>query len=100
MNKVILNDIIKVISGGTPKTSVTEYWDNGTIGWLSINDFNNDSRKVYNSEKHITELGVKESSTKILEINDIIISARGTVGVLAQIGKPMAFNQSCFGIMH
>lgn len=98
MNKVILNDIINIISGGTPKTSVKEYWENGNIGWLSINDFNNDFRKVNNSEKHITERGLKESSTKLLQTDDIIISARGTVGVLAQIGKPMAFNQSCFGI--
>ncbi|MBX3163673.1 MAG: restriction endonuclease subunit S [Bacteroidetes bacterium] len=97
MSKVILNEIIQIISGGTPKTSVDEYW-NGNIGWLSINDFNNDLRKVYSSEKTITEKGLNESSTKLLEIDDIIISARGTVGVLAQIGKPMAFNQSCFGL--
>ncbi len=98
MNKVVLNDIIDIISGGTPKTSENQYWENGTIGWLSINDFNNDYRKVYKSEKNITEKGLRESSTKLLAIDDLIISARGTVGVLAQLGTPMAFNQSCFGL--
>lgn len=98
MNRIILNDYIDIISGGTPKTSHLEYWENGRIGWLSINDFNNDLRKVYNSEKKITEKGLKESSSKLLNVDDIIISARGTVGVLAQIGEPMAFNQSCFGL--
>ena len=98
MNKVILNDVIEVISGGTPKTSIKEYWENGIIGWLSINDFNDDNRRVFRSEKKITEKGLKESSTKLLNIDDVIISARGTVGVLAQIGFPMAFNQSCFGL--
>lgn len=98
MSSVILSDVIEIISGGTPRTSEPEYWENGTIGWLSINDFNNDFRKVYNSEKRITEKGLKESSTKLLNVGDIVISARGTVGVLAQIGIPMAFNQSCFGI--
>src|SRR5690606_35319232 len=98
MNRVILNDCISIISGGTPKTTNPDYWENGNIGWLSINDFNNDLRKVYRSEKKITEKGLKESSTKLLEIGDLIISARGTVGVLAQIGTPMAFNQSCFGL--
>lgn len=98
MNKVILNDIIKIISGGTPKTSIKEYWENGTIGWLSVTDFNDDNRYVYESEKKITELGVSKSNTKFLQKGDIIISARGTVGALAQIGKPMCFNQSCFGI--
>lgn len=98
MNKIILNDIIEIISGGTPKTNEPEYWDNGTIGWLSINDFNNDRRKVYHSEKLITKKGLEKSNAKLLQVDDIIISARGTVGVLAQIGKPMAFNQSCFGL--
>ena len=98
MVNVILNNIIEIISGGTPKTSVKAYWQDGNIGWLSINDFNNDDRMVYTSEKKITALGLKESNTKLLQKNDIIISARGTVGELAQIGTPMAFNQSCFGI--
>ena len=98
MSKVILSSIIDIISGGTPSTSNSQYWDNGTIGWLSINDFNNGNRYVYESEKKITELAIKESNTKLLNKNDIIISARGTVGVLSQIGTPMCFNQSCFGI--
>lgn len=97
MSKVVLSSIIDIISGGTPKTSVSEYW-NGDIGWLSVTDFNDDNRFVYNTEKTITEKGVKESNTKFLNVGDIIISARGTVGALAQIGKPMCFNQSCFGI--
>lgn len=97
MNKVILSSVIDIISGGTPKTKVPEYW-NGDIGWLSVTDFNNDLRYVYKTEKTITELGVSESNTKFLEKGDIIISARGTVGALSQIGTPMCFNQSCFGL--
>ena len=97
MNRVILNDVINIISGGTPKTSNPEYWD-GDIGWLSVVDFNNDNRMVYSSSKTITTKGMNESSTKMLNVGDIIISARGTVGALAQIGKPMCFNQSCFGL--
>lgn len=98
MYKVVLSDIIDIISGGTPKTSINEYWENGDIGWLSVTDFNDDFRYVYDSEKKITSLGVKESNTKFLDKGDIIISSRGTVGALAQIGLPMCFNQSCFGI--
>ena len=97
MNKVVLSSIINIISGGTPSTKKSEYWD-GDIGWLSVTDFNNDIRYVYDSEKKITNIGVKESNTKFLKKGDIIISARGTVGALAQIGRPMCFNQSCFGI--
>lgn len=97
-SKVVLGQIVHIISGGTPKTSELKYWENGNIGWLSVTDFNNDSRFVYYSEKKITEIALIESNTKLLQKNDIIISARGTVGVLAQIGVPMCFNQSCFGL--
>ena len=90
-------DAIEIISGGTPKTSTQEYWG-GSIPWLSVADFNKGYRWVNTAEKSITERGLKESATEILNIGDIIISARGTVGVVAQLAKPMAFNQSCYGI--
>ncbi len=86
-----------LIGGGTPKTSIPEYW-NGDIPWLSVVDFNNDSRWVKSTEKTITQNGLANSSTKLLEKENLIISARGTVGELAQLKKPMAFNQSCYGI--
>lgn len=92
-----LSDIIEIIGGGTPKTSVPHYW-NGDIPWLSVKDFNNDERYVFSTEKTITQEGLNSSSTKMLLRDDIIISARGTVGELAMIPFPMAFNQSCYGI--
>ncbi len=91
------SSVVEIISGGTPKTSVDDYW-NGDIPWLSVMDFNTDQKRVYETEKSITELGLKNSSTNILNKGMLIISARGTVGVLAQLGKDMAFNQSCYGI--
>lgn len=95
--KYKLSEIMDLIGGGTPKTTKPEYWD-GDIPWLSVKDFNNDFRFVYETEKHITELGLNNSSTKLLQAGDIIISARGTVGEIATISFPMAFNQSCYGL--
>lgn len=95
--KTALIDIVELIGGGTPKTSKAEYWG-GNINWLSVKDFNNENRYVYSTEKTITEEGFNNSSTKLLKKDDIIISARGTVGELAMIPFPMAFNQSCYGI--
>ena len=95
--KTALIDIVELIGGGTPKTSKAEYWG-GNINWLSVKDFNNENRYVYSTEKTITEEGLNNSSTKLLKKDDIIISARGTVGELAMITFPMAFNQSCYGI--
>lgn len=95
--KYKLSEIIDLIGGGTPKTSVAEYWG-GDIPWLSVKDFKDDSRYVYSTEKTITKAGLENSTTKLLKVDDIIISARGTVGELAMVPYPMAFNQSCYGI--
>lgn len=92
-----LSDIMNLIGGGTPKTSVPEYWD-GDIPWISIKDFNGERRFVGITEKTITQAGLDNSSTKILSKGDVIISARGTVGELAIIPSDMAFNQSCYGL--
>ncbi|WP_419903514.1 restriction endonuclease subunit S [Kiloniella sp.] len=92
-----LADVIELIGGGTPKRSRPDYWG-GDIPWLSVKDFNDDKRYVCSVEETITEDGLNNSSTKILKPGQIIISARGTVGALAQIAHPMAFNQSCYGI--
>lgn len=93
----LFSDLIEIIGGGTPKTSVEEYWD-GDIPWISIKDFNNDFKHIKSTEKTITQSGLDNSSTKILYKGDSIISARGTVGKIAMIDSPMAFNQSCYGI--
>lgn len=95
--KCILKDIVDIISGGTPKTSVSDYWG-GNIPWISIKDFNFGNVYINQTEKSITQMGLNNSSTNILKKNDIIISARGTVGCLAIINRKMAFNQSCYGI--
>jgi type I restriction enzyme S subunit len=96
-NASALGKVIELVGGGTPKTTVPEFW-NGTIPWLSVVDFNSDNKYVYDAEKKITEQGLNNSSTKLLNTGDVIISARGTVGALAVLKKPMAFNQSCYGI--
>ena len=95
--KCKLSEIMDLIGGGTPKTSKPEYW-NGNIPWITVQDFNNDFRYVYKTEKSITQLGLERSSTKLLQSGDVIISARGTVGEIATIPFAMAFNQSCYGL--
>lgn len=92
-----INELCHVIAGGTPKTSIPDYW-NGSIPWLSIKDFISTNRYVSNTERSITELGLKNSATNLLQEQDIILSARGTVGEIAILSVPMTFNQSCFGL--
>jgi type I restriction enzyme S subunit len=92
------DDIITILSGGTPKTSMPVYW-NGNIPWFSVKDAPAESDiYVLETEKYITESGVSNSSTQVLPVGTTIVSARGTVGRLALVGCPMAMNQSCYGI--
>ena len=91
-------DIASLLSGGTPKTKVPEYW-NGSINWVSAKDIGNGGIIYINeTEKTITELGVNNSSTKILPEDTVILVARGSVGKYGMIAKPMAMNQSCYGL--
>jgi len=92
-----LPTVCEIISGGTPNTANAAYWG-GNIPWLSVADFSKTNRFVSAAGKSITELGFNNSNTNILQPNDIIISARGTVGAMAQLTVPMAFNQSCYGL--
>ena len=92
-----LSELMELVGGGTPKTSIPEYWG-GDIPWLSVTDFNNGKKFCFDAEKKITERGLIESNTKLLKKGQIIISARGTVGVVSVLGRDMAFNQSSYGI--
>jgi type I restriction enzyme S subunit len=91
-------ETIELIGGGTPKTSVPDYW-NGDILWFSVVDAPEKSDVfVIDTQKKITQHGIDESSTKLLPKGTTIITARGTVGKCALVGNPMAMNQSCYGV--
>ncbi|NLE06587.1 MAG: restriction endonuclease subunit S, partial [Crenarchaeota archaeon] len=97
--EISLYDAIELVGGGTPKTTVNEYWD-GNIKWLSGGDIaGNHKNFVVSSEKSITELGLKNSSAKLLPKFSTVISARGTVGKYCMLSEPMTFSQSNYGIL-
>lgn len=97
LSYISVSDVADIISGGTPNTNVKEYWG-GDIPWLSVADFNTGYRWVSTTDKTITRTGLENSPVNMLQEHDIIISARGTVGAIAQVERPMAFNQSCYGL--
>lgn len=94
-----LESIVDLIGGGTPKTSIDEYWG-GDIPWFSVVDAPTTSDVfVTKTEKSITKTGLDNSSAKLLRKGTTIISARGTVGKCAMVANPMAMNQSCYGVL-
>ena len=93
-----LSDTVEILSGGTPRTSVPEYWG-GNVQWYTPKDAPNPSDVfAITTERSITLAGVANSSTQVLPFGTTVISARGTVGRLACFGIPMAMNQTCYGI--
>ena len=87
---------LKLSGGGTPNTDNYKYW-NGNIPFFTPSDI---SKSYYSIDtaKSITELGLKESSTKLYPKNTIFITARGTVGAIGLSSCEMAMNQSCYAI--
>lgn len=94
--KLPFSETMKIVSGGTPKTTEADFW-NGNIPWYSVVDAPA-SVYVLDTEKHITQQGLENSPCSLLKKDTVIISARGTVGKLAMVGKEMAMNQSCYGL--
>ena len=93
-----LLEVFDLIGGGAPKTSIDEYW-NGGISWYSVVDAPKGSETfLIETEKQISPLGLSKSSTKLLQKGTTIVSARGTVGKLALVGRETAMNQSCYGV--
>ena len=94
-----LLELIQLVGGGTPKTSILDYWD-GDIPWLAGGDIATNHKSFVNhAEKRITEAGLNNSSAKLLPKYATVISARGTVGKYCLLAEPMAFSQSNYGIL-
>jgi type I restriction enzyme S subunit len=89
-------EAMDVLSGGTPKTTTSEYWK-GDIEFFTPKDA---SRFSYTNgtEKKITSLGLKTCNSKLYPVDTVFITARGTVGKLNLASKPMAMNQSCYAL--
>jgi len=64
----------KIFSGGTPSTKNEKFW-NGNVNWLSSGETRNNY--IFETEKKITSLGVKNSSTKLAKKYDIVIASAG-----------------------
>ncbi len=88
---------MEVLSGGTPKTTVPDYWD-GEIPFYTPKDAS-DTAYVLQTERAITELGLKSCNSRLYELNTVFISARGTVGKLNLTSRPMAMSQSCYALI-
>jgi type I restriction enzyme S subunit len=89
----------QIIAGGTPKTSIKEYWD-GEIAWITPADLGKlTTREVDFTKRTITNVGLQKSSAKLFPAYSVILSSRAPIGHLAINTVPMATNQGCRGIV-
>ncbi len=91
--EVKLKDIGEILGGGTPSTKNKEYW-NGNILWLTPTEVTALKTKyLYDTERKITELGLKNSSAKMIKPNSLIICTRATIGDCCINKKEISTNQ-------
>ncbi|OQS59645.1 restriction endonuclease subunit S, partial [Actinobacillus suis] len=75
-----LSDVADIIGGGTPKSSEDTYF-NGDISWITPKDLSGyNYRYISKGERNITELGLKNSSAKLLPKGSVLFTSRAPIG--------------------
>ena len=88
-----LGDIGEIIGGGTPSTSIEEYW-NGEVSWITPADLSNYSDKyIAQGKRNITQLGLDNSSAKLIPKGSILFSTRAPIGYVVIADRPLSTNQ-------
>ena len=94
-----INDVCDTVGGGTPSTKVSEYW-NGDITWVVPSDVTkNDSLVLLDSDRKITERGLRKSSARMVPSNTILMTSRASVGYFALLMSEACTNQGFINIV-
>ena len=88
-----LLDVAKIVGGGTPSTTERSYWD-GDVPWITPKDLSN-YKDVYisNGGRSITDLGLKESSAKLVPKGTVLFTSRAPIGYVAIASQTVCTNQ-------
>jgi len=89
-NLTALKNVCSIIGGGTPDTQNSEYW-NGNIQWFTPSEIK--SNFILKSERTISELGLKNSSARILPQGTVLLTTRATIGEAAIAQEECSTNQ-------
>lgn len=93
-----LGEVAWTSSGSTPKRSVREYYDNGSIPWIKSGDLH--KNYIFEASEFITEFALNETSAKLLEPGAILIAMYGaTVGAVSELKISAATNQAVCAII-
>lgn len=95
-----LGEIAELYAGATPSTAKPEYWEGGTILWMSSGEVHNG--QIFATEKRITQLGYDNCSTKLVPANSVVVALAGqgkTRGTVAITRVELCTNQSLCSIL-
>ena len=92
--EIQLGKLCKIIGGGTPKTTISNYWG-GDYVWLSPTDLPEIGviAEIKDSKKRITKLGLAKSSAKLLPKGTVLYSSRATIGKIGIAKTELTTNQ-------
>ncbi|QEQ58885.1 restriction endonuclease subunit S [Haemophilus influenzae biotype aegyptius] len=89
-----LSEVATIVGGGTPSSSKSEYFENGNIPWITPKDLSGyNKRYISKGERNITELGLKNSSAKLLPKNTVLLTSRAPIGYIAIASNEISTNQ-------
>lgn len=95
--KVKLGSVADMNSGGTPKSNVEEYYG-GDIPWVSIADMTKHGKWISSTEKHLTPLGLENSSARIYPKNSVLYAMYASIGECSIAQVPLSSSQAILGI--
>lgn len=88
-----LSSVARLESGHTPSRKHPEYWG-GTIPWVGIRDATaNHGQVIHDTTEHTNELGINNSSARVLPTDTVCLSRTASVGYVVMMGRPMATSQ-------
>jgi type I restriction enzyme S subunit len=90
---VPLSKIARLETGHTPSRKHPEYWD-GDVPWIGIRDATgNHGTTIFDTQQHTNDLGIQNSSARVLPANTVCLSRTASVGYVVVMGRPMATSQ-------
>jgi type I restriction enzyme M protein len=92
--KLSNRELFDIVSGGTPSSKVSEYW-NGNINWATLVDLPSNLlvSQINSTARKISREGLNSSSAKLLPKNSILVSTRATIGRIAINKEECSTNQ-------
>ena len=95
-----VGDQVQTVGGGTPSTKNVDFWDDGIHYWTTPKDLSNLTDKILlNTERKITDAGLKKISSGLLPKDTVLMSSRAPVGYLALSKIEVAINQGYIAIL-